>query len=625
MRIVFDIETNGLNPDTVWCVVAKDLDQGTPMHTYGPDSINEAVRLLSQATELIGHNIIGYDLPVLKRLYGFTPNDKQTVVDTLVLSRTIKPDRFQPGYSGKENHSVEAFGCKFGLEKLEHEDWSNYSEEMLERCKRDVELQTRIYTHLLSEISEYEVPEFTLRLEHLVAKVIHQQEVQGVPFDSDRARNYLMYLSGIKQSLGAIVKKQLGYALSNTSSVKDINKRRVAVPLRKSEPSKALLKLWPDAPLDQICGAFVYLEHRLGSRNEIIDKLYQLGWKPKDEEWNTKKDVSGKIVKTNPKLADKGNPVQSLVDMDHKVGKSLGLWYVLAHRASAIEGLLKVVRTDGRISAGANSCGANTARMKHRRVVNIPKANRNDKGELIFDISKQKDIFGSQMRSLFCTLPGKLMVGYDASGLEFRMLAHYLDDPNLTREILDGDIHTVIWGTCRDYVSSRSQMKNITYGLLYGASDPKLGSMADIKPKGWGDKKLGESVRANIMKGLPALDDLTKSVTKLAKNKGYVVAIDGRRLFTRSPHSALNVLLQGGGALVMKVSLAFMYKWTKSMKRVEKVIDMHDEAVYICNPRDSKKVGELGVKSIVQAGKHFKLNCPLDGEYKVGNNWAEVH
>lgn len=623
VRLVFDIETNGLEPDTVWCIVAKDIDQGK-VYSYDQWDIGLGIQLLSKASVLIGHNIIDYDIPVLERLYGFRLRDNVEVIDTLVLSRAIKPDRFQPGYRGKNNHSVEAWGCKFGLHKLEHEDWSQFSEEMLERCKGDVEIQHKIYDHLKEEMISLEFPEFSMKLETVVAQVINQQEVTGVPFNLELANRLLDYIVYIRDTMKGEVKYALGYALDSKSSDKEIRKRKVLRPFKDGIPSKVLLKLWGDKDLDIIEGPFTFIELNLDSTKEVIHKLYQLGWEPDPEEWNTKKDDQGKIVKTNPKLTNKGEPLESLMKMDNTIGQVLSKWYTIRHRYGLLKGLIGKVRSDGRIAAGANSCGTNTGRMRHRVVVNIPKANRDKEGNLIFDYRKQSDILGTQFRSLFCTLPGYAMVGYDASGLEFRMLAHYLNDPKLTQEILEGDIHTVIWDTCRDFVSSRSQMKNITYGLIYGAQDSKLGTMSDIKYKGWKDTKIGKQVRENIMKGLPSLKILIERVSRETKSKGYIIGIDGRRLFTRSQHSALNVLLQGGGAIVMKVSIALMYKWTKDLD-TEKVIDMHDEAVYIAEPSIADTVGQLGVKSIVQAGKHFKLKCPLDGEYKIGRNWADVH
>jgi len=155
LRLVYDTEGDGLREEctVTWCIVAKDLDTGE-IYKYEPDKIQSALVLLSLADTLICHNQIGYDLPVLKNLYGWEPEENQTIIDTLVLSRLLSPDRRVPkGWVGRPRpHSIEAWGMRLGKHKPEHEDWSRYTPEMLHRCTEDVLIQELVYKELLKEI-----------------------------------------------------------------------------------------------------------------------------------------------------------------------------------------------------------------------------------------------------------------------------------------------------------------------------------------------------------------------------------------------------------------------------------------------------------------------------------------
>lgn len=154
MDLVYDTEGDGFREETtrLWCVVAKDMNSGE-IYKYRPDEIHKVMDLFSQAKMLVCHNQISHDLPILKKLYGWEPNEDTLIVDTLVMSRLLWPDRPLPkGFSGKDGpHSVAAWGYRIGRYKPEHEDWTQFSEEMLHRCVEDVEIQERIYELLLLE------------------------------------------------------------------------------------------------------------------------------------------------------------------------------------------------------------------------------------------------------------------------------------------------------------------------------------------------------------------------------------------------------------------------------------------------------------------------------------------
>jgi DNA polymerase I-like protein with 3'-5' exonuclease and polymerase domains len=212
---------------------------------------------------------------------------------------------------------------------------------------------------------------------------------------------------------------------------------------------------------------------------------------------------------------------------------------------------------------------------------------------------------------------GYKLVGIDASGLELRMLAHYMNDEDYTNEIVNGDIHTANQRLAG--LESRSQAKTFIYALLYGAGDEKLGSVAG------GGKQLGSRLRQSFFDNLPSFKSLKNRVARAAED-GYVKGIDGRKLFVRSQHAALNTLLQSAGAIVMKKALILLDRKIKEQNLdAHFVANVHDEWQIESEETIAESIGNLGVEAIREAGRHFSLNCPLDGEYNVGSNWSETH
>jgi len=244
--------------------------------------------------------------------------------------------------------------------------------------------------------------------------------------------------------------------------------------------------------------------------------------------------------------------------------------------------------------------------------VNVPKA-------------KDSVYFGKEMRGLFIHRPGRKLVGHDASGLEARLLGHFLNDPVLIDDLIHGDFHTKFWNPIREFIASRDDAKNIEYALIYGAMNPKLGTMTQMRPAGWSDERVGAAVRSIVESKIPALGDLMEKVRRASK-RGYLIGIDGRKLFIRSQHSALNLAIQGAGAIVMKYSICYLEDWINRYDLdVIKVGDFHDEAQADVLTDHVHAYGNLAVRSIRKAGESLHLNCPLDAEYKVGESWAETH
>lgn len=461
------------------------------------------------------------------------------------------------------------------------------------------------------------------QIEQRVAAIIAQQELNGWLFDIEGAKRKIDYLIDLRSELYEKIRPSLRQILDvpyntpiNRPFLKNGNYNRSVISWFDSDND--INNRW----LDCVGGPFTrikYKEPNLDSPDQLKQILFELGWKP--TEWNYKKDKKGKfvkdesggIVKTSPKLTE-----DSYDSLKIDIGPDVALYLKAGHRLSQLIGLLGNVRSDGRIPAKANPLGTPTGRMRHSIVVNIPK-------------NKSYVFFGKEMRELFIVPDDKLLCGHDASGLEARVFGHFLNDSDLIKSIISGseengdDFHTVFWGPLKEFVASRDNAKNVEYAYLYGAGDAKLGHMADYRPKKWSPERTGKAMRKIIEEGIPALGALTDRVKRAAK-RGYLIGMDGRKLFVRSSHAALNTLFQGTGAIIMKMSIILL---DDSVKKegldVLKVGDFHDEGQNEVWPKESELFGKLAVESIVKSGEHFNLNCPLDASYKLGKNWAETH
>ena len=185
-------------------------------------------------------------------------------------------------------------------------------------------------------------------------------------------------------------------------------------------------------------------------------------------------------------------------------------------------------------------------------------------------------------------------------------------------EIINGDIHSTNQSLAG--LGSRSQAKTFIYALIYGAGDAKIGSVVG------GNAKAGATLRSSFIRNLPSLGNLTTAVERAAQTRKYVKALDGRVIHIRKVYSALNTLLQGGGAVIMKTALVLLYNKIKELNLDAKfVANIHDEWQIEVREDQAETVGKLGVEAIQDTATLLNLNCPLDGEYKIGENWSETH
>jgi DNA polymerase I-like protein with 3'-5' exonuclease and polymerase domains len=227
-------------------------------------------------------------------------------------------------------------------------------------------------------------------------------------------------------------------------------------------------------------------------------------------------------------------------------------------------------------------------------------------------------VYGKECRSCWTVEKGYKLVGIDASGLELRMLAHYMNDEAYTTEVVSGDIHTANQKAAG--LQERNQAKTFIYAFLYGAGSTKIGKIVG------GSAKEGQQLIDAFLKNTPKLRALREKVARIFAEKGTLPGLDGRKLLVRSEHSALNTLLQGAGAIVMKQALVILESSLRKNKIDFKfVANVHDEWQIEVREEQAEDAGKLGVLAIEEAGRVLNMRCPLTGEFKTGYTWEQTH
>ena len=585
LSLVFDIETDDIKATKVWCIVAQDSDSGQ-IYKFAPHQLESGLELLKSADTLIGHNILGFDIPYIKKLLGVDLTSKK-LVDTLVLSRLFNPVR-------EGGHSLNMWGYHpdINLPKIDFDDYSKYSKEMLDYCVRDVQVNKLVLDVLKKEAKGFSME--SVNLEHSIASIMKTQEQDGFKFNQTKAEKLLASLYKRMSEVENEVHETFKPKIMREEIVPQHTKTGALSKLGLNLDTRKKVHLTLDEQIEFAEGTEkIIREHEepfnLGSRKQIGEYLQDFGWKPY-------------------RFTPTGQPV-----VDEKIlgrikdipeAQLIAEFLLLQKRIAQIESWINAVEDDSRVHGFVIPNGTITGRMSHRapNMAQVPSV---------------KSPYGTECRECWTVQKGYKLVGIDASGLELRMLAHYMKDKEFTNEIIYGDIHSrnqKIAG-----LKSRNQAKTFIYALLYGAGNKKLGQLVG------GSEKAGRSIRERFFANQPTFKALRDRVTKAA-TKGYLKGIDGRRIHIRNVHSSLNSLLQGGGAIVMKRALVMLDANAKDEGLDYKfVANIHDEWQVEVKTEHTEQFGQLAVQAIKDAGDHYKMHCPLDAEYKTGEDWSETH
>ena len=576
MDLVFDIETDDVKATKVHCIVAQNPESGE-IFKFPPNKLEEGYQFLTTADRLIGHNIIGFDIPMVHKFSDVDLSDKE-VIDTLVLSRLFNPTR-------DGGHALESWGYKLGYPKIEFSDYQNYSTEMLDYCVRDVQLNTLVLSELRKESKGFSKE--SIDLEQDVAKIIKGQESNGFKFDMHSAQILLAELRERMQKIEDEVHTTFKPKWVDTKQVTPYIKKDGNLSKRglTDEEYQRCLDTEDYSPFMRQ----TLQEFNLGSRKQIGEYLIDFGWKPE------------RFTPTGQPIVDE----KTLSEITHiHEAKLIADFLLLQKRIAQVDSWVEAVQEDGRVHGFVIPNGTITGRMTHRKpnMAQVPSVS---------------SPYGQECRACWTVDEGNVLLGVDASGLEIRMLAHYMDDKDFIKEILDGDIHTANQRAAK--LESRNQAKTFIYALMYGAGDEKLGKVVG------GNTSDGKRAREHFFDNKPSFKSLRDRVQRAA-NKKYLKGLDGRKLYIRNNHAALNTLLQGAGSIVMKKGLSILANRLElSMTPFKFVANIHDEWQIEVSECRANKVGTLAVQSIIDAGNHFNLRCPLDGEFKIGRDWSETH
>jgi DNA polymerase-1 len=614
-HLVYDIETDGLFHEvtTIWCIGIMPAGGGEVITytDYDParPSLREGLDRLKAAQKLIGHNVIGYDMPVVNKL---CPGDELTFEqqwDTMVVAALLEPSR--------RSVALASYGQQFGFPKGDYSDWTGgYTDEMRVYMERDVELNQKLYVWLQAELNKlyrkgYDYRE-AVKLEHQVQHCLSLQSNHGFRFDVEAAESLsvtlsrklddivstleLLFTPRVRPSKGRWCFKQRAWTNPEIFTPKIDNKRSFYT--KGAGFTKCHIE--PFNP---------------GSREQVAVRLNQrYGWKP------TEFTADGK-----PKLDE-----ATLADLDYEAADILRKYFRLTKQLGMLsEGRAAWLKLhkDGRMHGYVRSCGARTHRMSHR-------------GPNMAQVDKDK-----AMRSLFLPDHDHVLVGCDADALELRMLAAYLhryDQGAYGNAVLHGtkekgtDPHTLNMKAAG--LSSRNNAKTFFYGLIYGAGDAKLGSIVfddlvaagkETPPKSR-IPALGKIARKNIEDGVKGLGRLIQDIGKQAERNKCIQLPDGRTADS-GVRTGLNTCLQGAGSILMKKALAIFYFDLASSEGLVHgrdyafVANVHDEAQMTCAPEHADTVGGLFALAINMAGKQLNLPVAFGGDYQIGANWSETH
>ena len=556
-KVIFDIETT-LTADKIWCIVCKH--KGT-YYQFRQDKLHRFEEFIKQTDEVIGHNIIGFDIPVLNRFFGYDLFKKCKITDTLILSRLLNP-MLEGG------HSLRNWGEKLYKKKYEFDQFDYFSEEMLRYCRNDVDLTEKLYNFLSRKMTDFGK---SIELEHKVAHIIQKQHEKGFMIDVVGAH---MLQAKFKEDMNTLQDK-----VRQTFPPLKIETEFIP---KSNNKTRGYVKGVPFTKVK-------FKEFNLGSRQQIGERLIMLGWKPK------KKTDKGHIIVDEKVLSEiKNIPEAELIKE----------FLMLQKRIAQVSSWIEATREDGRVHGKVITNGTVTGRMSHQspNMAQVPAV---------------YSPYGKECRALWIANKGYKLVGVDASGLELRMLAHYMNDKEYTNEIINGDIHTA--NKTSAGLGSRDEAKTFIYAFIYGAGDKKIGSILGRSEAG------GRRVKEKFLRHTPSLRSLREKVDGVAK-KRWLRGLDQRKILIRHPHAALNTLLQGAGACVMKYALTLLEEYViKKRIKAYPVVNVHDEFQYEVEEGRADEFGRLAVQSIKDAGRKLKLRCELNGQYKIGNNWAETH
>jgi DNA polymerase I-like protein with 3'-5' exonuclease and polymerase domains len=614
LRVVLDVETNGLlhELDRVHSLVLRNIDTEevyscTDQPGYLP--VARGLALLSEATQIVGHNIISFDFRAIQKVYpSFQMRQNCDIYDTLVVSRVLWPElepvdrqkfaHIASKYIGR--HSLAAWGERLGVAKIKFQEeskkdpdvdnvWDVWSDSMQTYCEGDTLVSLKLYEYFQTQPLDPRCQE----LEHEFAKVMARQEQFGFPFDEKKA-----------------------FALVNMLKVK------------RDEINDKLQEVFPPVRTERWSSK---TGKRLKDHVEVFNPA-------------SRHQTSTRLTRKYPEImfgvTEKGSP-----KVDDDVLETLGEKYPEAKLLAEYQLLNKRL---GQIAEGKEAWLKHSQKYKDGRIHGSVKTNACVSGRCSHVSPNMAQVpsvghpYGADCRALFYAPDSWRLVGADASGLELRALgawlAHFDGGEYAKLVSTEGfDIHTYnaklfgIYDGIGDITkSTRDLSKRLIYCILYGGGSKKTGSIVSPGLSETKQYEVGKATIDTFYRNLPAIKRLKDKIEERIDARGYLVGIDGRRLQIRSKHSALNQLLQSTGAISVKKATVILYddlnneglKWGEDYAFVAHI---HDEVQAMVRPKYTELYKKLAIDSFRKSGEYFQLLCPFTGEAREGQNWMETH
>lgn len=584
-----DIETDGLWANVIWVMCWENIRTKEKGTCIGKEECKQFFDD-TKGSIYIGHNIVKFDAPTLNRLAG-TSLVISKLIDTLVLSTL-----YSPSLNG--GHSLDAWGGRIGYQKIAFNDWSRLSDEMINYCHRDVQITAELFRRLTNVLRKIGFSERSCYIQHRITAIADRQQRNGFYFDGPRAMAFYQELRKREEELQDDIRRVFPAQRVVVAERPMFTKTGGFTALYKRDQERYILQR------DEVRGrytAFEDVEFNIGSPKQRAAKLELLGWVP-DE----------KTPKGAPKVTEK-----SLVKFAEESGipevALITKWMSTNGRANMINNWLENWNDQTSCIHG-NLFVADTLRFRHQRpnTANIPAVRVDKQGSVLYG---EEGYYTYEARDLWCARPGRVLVGTDAAGLELRMLAHYLNRPEFTKQVVEGDPHQYnadLAGV------TRPRAKTLLYAIQYGAQAGKVAQIIE------GTKEEGAAMREQFLERLGIKGVMEDAIHE--QEIGRVWLVDGSGVVCPSPHAALNYKLQGGGARIMAQGAIFLDAHIRRGGLDSlKVGDIHDEWQYDVAPNDAREHARLSVQSIREAGEELNLNVPLDGTAKEGLTWAETH
>lgn len=653
MRLVIDVESDSIEAadcKNIWCISCIDFDTGKEF------IFRERQKFISwlqqiKVTTWIGHNILGYDLPVLRRLYDLDI-DPDSCVDTLVVSRISDARR--------DKHSIEAWGEFFGDKKkhskVDQSFFQQWSQELEDRCIQDTRINLKVAKHLWKYVTS---PRWAgaLRIESDIHRITYDIHCNGFGFNLGKA---LALREALTLSIISLDKDILRDFLPKVIPG-DIITPCLTL---KGSLNRAKLRFAGEDLTPYSEGAtFQRIEFRPfnpKSPKDIVERLNEAGWKPeertkgyldaqklsRDRNPTVKKEGLEKVAKyeaanTGWKISETN--LATLPDTAPTGARSLARRIMLQSRVDDLTEWINLTQEapngDYSIHGNFAGIGAWTQRVSHFRpnTANIPTEKPQDTPEI--------KALNQEMRTLWVARSGRLLVGVDADQIQLRVLAHYMQDERFTRALVEGDkekgtdVHSLNVNAIGPACKGRRDAKTFIYSWLLGAGVARVAEILGCHTAE------ARHAREGFVEYYPGLKNVREVNIRRDARRGWFEGLDGRGVYiwgedeSERNHFALGGYLQNGEKLIMSYAMAhreFGWYWRFKREGIPfwLVNWVHDEwQVETINDMETARyISSVMADSIRLAGEHLGTKCPMKGsvngghdQLAIGENWLQTH